>query len=76
MWLPDLMIDLIGCGLVTAFDTVMASDYIGDGPTDVSHDRWGCLNSWLFTSYVAWTLLWTWPNRCLPWIRKNLMCDC
>ena len=25
-------------------------DYIGHGPTDVSHDRWGCLSSWLFTS--------------------------
>ena len=25
-------------------------DYIGHGPTDVSHGRWGCLSSWLFTS--------------------------
>ena len=25
-------------------------DNIGHGPTDVSHDKWGCLSSWLFTS--------------------------
>ena len=40
------MTDLVGCG---------PGDYIGHGPTDASHDRWGCLNSWLFTSR-------TWPD--------------
>ena len=25
---------------------------------------------------VAQWLHWTWADRCLPWIRKNLMCDC
>ena len=30
-------------------------DYIEHGPTDVSHDRWGCLSSWLSTS-------WSWPG--------------
>ena len=60
MGLPDLMIAHVGRGPETTFDKARY----------VSHDRWGCLNSRLFTSDVARRLLWIRPGRCLPWIRK------
>ena len=64
-----------GCLISQLFASDVApGDYVGHGPIDVSHDRWGCLISWLFTSDVVRRLLWTRPNRCLPWMRKNLMC--
>ena len=106
-----------GCGQVTTLDMAMARDYIGHGPTDVSHDRWGLpelmvvhitvVFRWLHWTWpwpgdyighgptdvsherwglpelmvvhiavVARWLHWTRPDRCLPSIRKNLICDC
>ena len=52
-------------------------DYIGHGPTDVSHERWRLPELMVVhIAVVARWLHWTRPDKCLPWIRKNLICDC
>ena len=66
-----------GCLISWLFTSLTwPEDYSWHGPIDVSHDRWDCLKSGLYTLDVARGLLWARPDRCLPWIRKNLMCDC
>ena len=65
--LPDLMIDLVGCGLVTTLDTARQMSVITDGLPELMV---------VHVADVARWLHWTRPYRCLPWKRKNLMCDC